>query len=96
MTSETHAAYCERCPLCRTGNYQVCRERKGFGFHVDGAFAEYIRVPEMSLHSLPDTVSLVTGALTEPLCVAYNAVVEKTRVRPGDGVASLAGPHRHR
>lgn len=91
VTSETHAAYCGRCPLCRTGNYQVCRERKGFGFHVDGAFAEYIRVPEMSLHSLPDTVSFTSGALTEPLCVAYNAVVEKTRIRPGDAVAVI-GP----
>lgn len=91
VTSETHAAYCGRCALCRTGNYQVCKERKGFGFHVDGAFAEYVRVPEMSLHRLPDTVSFVTGALTEPLCVAYNAVVEKTRVRPGDAVAVI-GP----
>jgi L-iditol 2-dehydrogenase len=91
VTAETHASYCGRCALCRTGNYQVCKERKGFGFHVDGAFAEYVRVPQMSLHHLPDSVSYEAGSLTEPLCVAYNAVVEKSNVRPGDTVIVI-GP----
>ena len=91
ITAETHASYCGQCRECRTGNYQVCKERKGFGFHVDGAFARYIKVPEFSLHHLPETVSFETGSLTEPVCVAYNAVVKKTGIEAGDAVA-VFGP----
>ncbi|TCL61786.1 alcohol dehydrogenase/L-iditol 2-dehydrogenase [Hydrogenispora ethanolica] len=91
VTSETHASYCGKCRECRTGNYQVCRERKGFGFHVDGAFAAYVKVPEISLHRLPEATSFETGSLTEPVCVAYNAVVKKTGIEPGDAVA-VFGP----
>ena len=53
VTAETHADYCGRCILCRTNNYHVCRERKGYGFNVDGAFAQYVRVPSRILHNLP-------------------------------------------
>ena len=40
VTSETHADFCGKCVMCRTNNYHVCRERKGYGFQIDGAFAK--------------------------------------------------------
>lgn len=65
---ETHAdEYCGKCLMCRTNNYHLCRDRKGYGFRVDGAFAEYVKVPERILHRVPDNVSLKEAALTEPL-----------------------------
>lgn len=91
VTAETHADFCGRCVLCRTGHYNICAERKGFGFHVDGAFTNYVRVPERILHRVPPGVSLEEAALTEPLCVAYNALVNKTDIRPGDPVV-IIGP----
>ena len=91
VTSETHADYCGRCRLCRTNNYHVCRERKGFGFHVDGAFAQYVRVPSRILHKLPQNVSLKEAALTEPLCVAYSSLVKHSNIRPGDMIVVI-GP----
>jgi alcohol dehydrogenase/L-iditol 2-dehydrogenase len=91
VTAETHADYCGRCRLCRTNNYHVCRERKGYGFHVDGAFAQYVRVPSRILHKLPQNVSLREAALTEPLCVAYSSLVKHSDIRPGDMVAVI-GP----
>ena len=30
-----------------------------------------------------------TAAMTEPICVAYNAVAEKSRINPGDVVAII-------
>jgi len=91
VTAETHADYCGECELCRTNQYHICRERKGFGFHADGAFAKYVKVPARILHKLPDSVSLKEAALIEPLCVAYKSVVSNSKVRPGDTVVVI-GP----
>jgi alcohol dehydrogenase/L-iditol 2-dehydrogenase len=91
VTAETHADYCGRCILCRTNNYHVCRERKGYGFNVDGAFAQYVRVPSRILHKLPPNVSMKEAALTEPLCVAYSSLVKHSNLKPGDLVAVI-GP----
>lgn len=91
VTAETHADYCGSCILCRTNNYHLCKQRKGFGFHVDGAFAEYIKVPKRIVHKLPLEVTLKEGALIEPLCVAYNALVKNHAIKPGDFVV-IIGP----
>lgn len=91
VTSETHADYCGKCVLCRTNNYHVCRERKGYGFQIDGAFAKYVRVPSRILHKVPENVSLKEAALTEPLCVAYSSLVKHSPLKPGDLVV-IIGP----
>jgi alcohol dehydrogenase/L-iditol 2-dehydrogenase len=86
VVSETAAYVCGRCALCRTGHYNLCPARLGFGFGVDGAFAPYVRVPTRCLHRVPADLPFHHAALTEPACVTYNAVVEKSRVAPGDMV----------
>lgn len=91
VASETAARICGRCAYCRSGEYNLCPQRLGFGYGLDGAMAEYVRVPARCLHHLPDSVSFEKAALTEPCCVAYNATCMKTHVRPGDRVLVL-GP----
>ena len=91
VTSETHADYCGKCVMCRTNNYHVCRERKGYGFQIDGAFSKYVKVPSRILHKLPDNVSLKEAALSEPLCVAYSSLVKHADIKPGDLVVVI-GP----
>ncbi|MDH7599678.1 MAG: zinc-binding dehydrogenase [Sedimentisphaerales bacterium] len=91
VTAETHADYCGKCTLCRTNNYHLCRGRKGFGFHCDGAYAKYVKVPQRILHRVPEGVSLRAASITEPLCVAYKAVVVNSTVNPGDMVVVI-GP----
>ncbi len=91
VTSETAARICGQCVYCRTGEYNLCPERLGFGYGLDGAMADYVRVPARCLHQLPESVSFDTAALTEPCCVAYNAVCVKTAIRAGDSVLIL-GP----
>jgi alcohol dehydrogenase/L-iditol 2-dehydrogenase len=86
VVSETAAYVCGTCALCRCGQYNLCPQRRGFGFAVDGAFAPYVRVPVRCLHRVPDRLPLHLAALTEPTCVTYNAVVEKSTVVPGDFV----------
>jgi L-iditol 2-dehydrogenase len=91
VVSETAASICGECLYCRTGEYNLCPRRSGFGYGTHGAMAEFVRVPERCLHHIPDSLPFERAALTEPCCVAYNAVAVKSRVRPGDLVVVL-GP----
>src|SRR4029079_18446840 len=58
---------------------------------VNGAMTRYVRVPSRCLHRIPEGLAFEKAALTEPCCVAYNAVVMNSTVRPGDRVIVL-GP----
>jgi alcohol dehydrogenase/L-iditol 2-dehydrogenase len=91
VVSETAAVIDETSPLCRGGLYNLDPTRRGFGYGVDGAMTEYVRVPARCLHRIPDELPFERAALTEPCCVAYNAVCVNGRVRPGDSVLVI-GP----
>jgi len=52
---------------------------------------KFVRVPARCLHRVPDALPMEHAALTEPCCVAYNAVIKNARVQPGDRVVVL-GP----
>lgn len=91
VVSETPAYVCETCSYCRTGHYNLCPNRRGYGVLEDGAMAEYLRSRESICHLIPDNVSFEAAAMTEPACVAYNAVAHHSHIRPGDDVV-VFGP----
>lgn len=91
VVSETAAVICGRCRQCLTGEYNLCPNRLGFGYGTDGAFTRWVRVPGRCLHRIPDGVPFEHAALTEPACVAYNALHVKSRVRAGEPVV-IIGP----
>ena len=74
--------HCGECDLCREGLFNLCRNIVFPSFPPrDGAMAEYITCPDYSVAALPDDVSDIEGALTEPLGVGIHAV----------GLAELSG-----
>ena len=89
--SETSAIIDPRSPLSRRGLYNLDPSRRGYGALVDGAMRKYVAVPQRILHHLPDGVPYEHAALTEPCCVAYNAVVHNGNIRPGDRILVI-GP----
>lgn len=91
VVSETARTVCGRCQLCREGRYNLCQARRGFGALTDGAMAEFFVTRADIVHRVDDAVPDEVAALTEPYCVAYNASVERARIRPGDTVA-VVGP----
>lgn len=91
VVSETAASICLECIYCRTGEYNLCPQRKGFGYGINGAMAGFVSVDERCLHHIPDSLSFSRAALTEPCCVAYNCVTVNSHIRPGDFVVVL-GP----
>jgi alcohol dehydrogenase/L-iditol 2-dehydrogenase len=53
--------------------------------------APFVKVPARCLHHVPASLALDKAALTEPCCVAYNAVCVNSRVHSGDTIAVI-GP----
>ena len=91
VVSETAAQICGNCLLCRSGRYNLCPSRKGFGYGLDGAMAKFVRVPARCLHSIPDTLPFDIACLAEPHAVAYQTMCVNSTIRPGDLVVVL-GP----
>ncbi len=91
VVSETAAVVDMQSAFSRRGLYNLDPSRLGFGYGVDGAMASYVAVPERCLHQVPDSLDLNVAALTEPCCVAYNAVCVHTSIKPGDTVLVM-GP----
>lgn len=91
MTTETYAATCGSCRLCRSGHRNLCAERRSIGSAVHGGFAKYLVVPATNLHELPPGISDEAGALTEPLACVAHAVLGAATVRAGE-TAVVAGP----
>ena len=91
VVSETAAVIDINNPMSRRGLYNLDPTRKGFGYGVHGAMTRFVKVPSRCLHKVPDHLSFERACLTEPCCVAYNAVVENAHIKPGDRVIVL-GP----
>jgi L-iditol 2-dehydrogenase len=91
VVSETAAVIDEFSPFSRRGLYNLDPGRLGFGYGVNGAMTRFVKVPERCLHGMPDHLTFDKAALTEPCCVAYNAVCVNSRIKPGDHVLVI-GP----
>ncbi len=91
VVSETAAIIDQQNPMSRRGLYNLDPTRKGFGYGVNGAMTRFVRVPARILHAIPDGLPFERACLTEPCCVAYNAVVKNARIEPGDRIVVL-GP----
>ena len=64
-------------------------------YRQDGAFAEFVVVPQHILYQLPDKVSFTQAAMVEPLAIAMHAAT-RAPVRQGAAVLVVgAGHHRH-
>jgi L-iditol 2-dehydrogenase len=70
--------YCGKCSYCRAGKINLCSNRRVAGvscaeYKQDGAFAEYIVVPEHILYRLPDGLSFEEAAMVEALSISFHA-----------------------
>jgi L-iditol 2-dehydrogenase len=90
----TNSAPCGDCYFCKRDMPNLCAKLKDS--LVNGAFAEYIRVPEdvvrWNTHQIPESLAFRDAALTEPLaCVVHG--IEESNISLGDTVVVIgAGP----
>ncbi|MNJ35523.1 L-threonine 3-dehydrogenase [compost metagenome] len=82
---------CGYCEYCRQGRDNLCFNRTMIGMTRPGAFAEYLSIPAASVIPIPDGLSLVHAAITEPAATALHAVNLSMRVlaRPLPEVRTL-------
>lgn len=84
----------------RQGSYNLSDNRQVLGvscedYRRDGAFAEYISIPEHILCRVPDSVSFNQAALVEPISVCLHAVnltalrIHDTALVVGSGIIGL-------
>lgn len=79
---------CGTCRACVSGHAMSCASIRAPGLHIDGAFAEAIRVPSDCLVKVPVGVSLEAAAIATD-CVAspYHALTCRGSLTNGDRVA---------
>ncbi len=92
VVGEPHTLACGKCWLCRTGNRQLCPDKRSPGWGIDGCFARFMRFPEPALlHRIPDSLGFEDAAQVEPTANMVTDVIERGEVRAGDVVA-VVGP----
>ena len=69
---------CGACRFCSAGAVNLCEKREVLGvscgeYRRNGAFAEYVSVPERIVYALPDEFSFAHAALIEAVSVAVHA-----------------------
>ena len=84
---------CGHCESCRAAGRGHCDRRTVLGIiGRDGAFAEYLSLPAINLHAVPDGVGDEAAVLVEPLAAACR-VLEQVTVTPAMR-AAVIGPGR--
>ena len=91
VVAEPHTRACGQCPLCRTGNIQICPEKRSPGWGIDGAMTQFICYPEKLLHAIPDSMSWDQAVMVEPTANAVTDLLEHRSITAGDFVV-VQGP----
>ena len=74
VSAEGHIV-CGFCRNCRAGKGHLCRNTKGIGIQVPGAFAEYICVPETNVIKIPNNINDDVAAIFDPLGNAFHTAL---------------------
>ena len=83
---------CGACRNCMAGRYNICKDLRFVGVNADGAFAEFLAMPESRVHMIPDRFSFEEAAVLEPTAVGVH-IVKRAGISPADTVVILgAGP----
>jgi L-iditol 2-dehydrogenase len=88
------AISCHTCEQCRNGRPHTCTSLRYLGCpkQLDGCLKDYIVMPEECCFPIPESMSMESAALVEPLSIGVYAV-QQSGIRPGDTIGILgAGP----
>jgi len=80
---------CRKCITCLGGSATHCPNRTVLGIlNHDGAFADFIAVPQHNLHLVPDSIPDEVAVFTEPVAAAYQ-IPAQLEVRRNDRIVVL-------
>ncbi len=74
---------CGKCPACVSGRPNICEHREIISMAPrQGAFAQYITIPERNLVVVPEGMSITKAALAEPIATAWHAMTAAAKAFP--------------
>src|SRR3984893_6521517 len=74
VSAEMHVA-CGKCLQCRTGEAHICQNVKIIGVDSNGAFAEYVVIPESNIWKLDPAIPQEYASILDPLGNAVHSVL---------------------
>src|SRR5512146_1341549 len=74
VSAEMHVA-CGKCLQCRTGEAHICQNVSIIGVDQNGAFAEYVRIPERNVWKLDPAIPQEYASILDPLGNAVHTVL---------------------
>ena len=74
VSAEMHVA-CGKCFQCRIGESHICQNVKIIGIDADGAFAEYVRIPESNIWKIDPAIPADYASVLDPLGNAVHTVL---------------------
>lgn len=78
---------CGECGFCKSGRENICKNMIMLGNSIDGAFAQYVKVPEKDVLLLPNEIPLEEGCIiADAISTPYHAVINRAKVQPTDKV----------
>ena len=72
MSGEGHIT-CGYCRNCRAGQKHLCHRTIGIGIHRDGAFADYIVIPESNVWPIHEEIPSDIASFFDPFGNAVHA-----------------------
>lgn len=80
---------CMECDDCRRGNYSLCKHYGFIGSHDQGAFAEYVVIPEVNAVRYDPAIPFEVAAMFEPATVSLHGLYCNDYV--GGGYVAVLG-----
>jgi threonine 3-dehydrogenase len=74
VSAEMHLN-CGHCHQCRLGEAHICQNLKIIGIDMDGAFAEFVKIPAMNIWKLDAAIPEHYAAILDPLGNAVHTVL---------------------
>jgi 2-desacetyl-2-hydroxyethyl bacteriochlorophyllide A dehydrogenase len=81
---------CGHCYFCRRQQKLFCEQIRQIGVHMNGALAEFVKVPASSIYHVPEEMSPEQGAYIEPLACAVHGQ-DRANIKAGSSVAIIGG-----
>lgn len=79
--------FCGACELCIAGEQSICTTFRLLGEHVNGTFAEKVKVPASNVFPFPSSLSFVEAAsLGVTFITAYRMLFARGNLKPGEWI----------
>ena len=82
---------CRQCPVCLSGQDDLCRRSQFLGSAIDGSYAEYLSVPAANVHAISDQVTFEQAAAVPTTYLpVWNMLVRRLQLKPWQTVLVLS------